>query len=163
MAAKKAATVADRSPAKQLDSFLAKFAPERCKIIKTARRQLRKRMPTAYELVYDNYNALAIGFCSSERTSSCIISLAAGSGGVNLYFYYGATLPDPRGILLGSGNQGRFIRLTGVETFALPGVEALIKAAIKQADPPLPKAGNGALIIKSISAKQRPRQNKARK
>jgi Domain of unknown function (DU1801) len=146
------------SPAKQLAGFIAKFDTRVGKLIRSTRLAVRRRFPTATEIVYDNYNFLALGFSSSERPSDCVISLAANAKGVNLFFYYGATLPDPDGILQGGGNQVRFIRLESAATLAKLEVEALVKAAIKQAKTPMPTGGKGRTIIKSISAKQRPRR-----
>ena len=157
-AASRPSTANTESPTKQLAGFVAKFDPANAKLIRSSRAALRKRLPTATELVYDNYNFLAIGFSTTERTSDCIVSLAAGSNGVSLSFYYGAKLPDPGRILLGSGSQNRFVRLASASTLSEPGVDALIRAAVAQATPPLPKSGGGKLIIKSISAKQRPRR-----
>src|SRR5664279_2324624 len=98
-------------PEKQLASFIAKFDPPMVRLIRSCRSALRKRFPTANELVYDNYNFFVIGFCSTDRASDCIVSLASQAKGVALSFYYGATLPDPDKMLQGSGNQNRFIRL----------------------------------------------------
>ena len=123
---------------------------------------MRKRLPTALELVYDNYNFLAIGYSSTERASDCVMSLACGANGVSLSFYYGATLPDPHKLLLGSGSQNRFIRLPSAATLNLPEVQALIRAALSQARAPMPAGGLGRLIIRSISEKQRPRRKRAR-
>jgi hypothetical protein len=145
------------SPAKQFAAFIAKFDPEIAKLARSARAALRKRLPTAIEQVYDNYNFLAIGFCTSERTSDCIVSLAVSAKGVALSFYHGAALPDPDNILLGSGKQNRFIRLESVKTLAQPAVEKLIRAAVAQARTPLP-VGRGYTMIKLVSAKQRPRR-----
>src|SRR5258705_5280920 len=146
------------TPAKQLAGFIAKFDPSVAKIIRACRSALRKRLPTANEIVYDNYNFFVIGYSSTERPSDCIVSLAAGANGVGLSFYYGSTLPDPDKILLGSGNQNRFVRLPSARKLAEPAVESLIRAAIAQGKTPLPKSGKGRTIIKSISAKQRPRR-----
>ena len=146
------------SPAKQIAAFIGKFDPAMATRIRSARRALRKRLPTAIELVYDNYNFLVFGFCATERASSCIVSLAAAANGVGLSFMHGATLPDPEKILLGSGSQNRFVRLPTAATLTEPAVEALIRAAIKQSKSPLPSAGSGYTVIKSISAKQRPRR-----
>jgi hypothetical protein len=146
------------SPAKQVAGFIAKFDPAVAKLIRSSRTAMRKRLPTALELVYDNYNFLAIGYSASERASDCVVSLAAGANGVSLSFYYGATLPDPDGILLGSGNQNRFVRLQSAATLSTPAVEALIRAALAQARVPMPTSGRGTTIVKSISAKQRPRR-----
>ena len=77
---------------------------------------------------------------------------------ISLSFYYGATLPDPDGILLGSGNQNRFVRLPTAATLGEPAVERLIRAALSQAKTPMPESGRGRTIVKSVSAKQRPRR-----
>jgi hypothetical protein len=151
-------TTSADSPAKQVASFIAKFDPAVAKLTRAARSVLRKRFPTAIELVYDNYNALAIGYSSTERTSDVLFSLAVYARGVNLYFMYGRSLPDPDKLLQGSGNQGAFVRLEDVSVLDKPGVKALIAAAVRQAEPPLASRGRGYTIVKSISAKQRPRR-----
>ena len=148
------------SPARQVAGFIAKFDPAIAKLTRSARSLLRKRFPTANELVYDNYNALAIGYSSSERTSDVLFSLAVYVRGVSLYFMYGRSLPDPDGLLQGSGNQGAFVRLEDVSVLDRPGVKALMRAAVDQAEPPLPSRGRGRTIVKSISAKQRPRRTR---
>ena len=150
------------SASSQVASFIAKFDPANAKLIRACRTVMRKRLPTANELVYDNYNFLAIGYGASERASDCVVSLACGSNGVALSFYYGATLPDPDGILLGSGNQNRFVRLPTASTLTDPTVERLLRAALAQAKTPMPATGRGRTIVKSISAKQRPRRAASR-
>jgi len=142
----------------QIASFIAKFDPANAKLIRACRSAMRKRLPSANELVYDNYNFFVIGYSASERSSDCVVSLAAAANGVGLSFYYGATLPDPDGILLGSGTQNRFVRLPSAATLAEPAVEKLIRAALAQAKTPMPSTGRGRAIVKSISAKQRPRR-----
>jgi hypothetical protein len=147
------------SAERQLQDFIGKFEPKGQALIRAVRRALRKRLPTANELVYDNYNFFVVGYCSTERASDCIVSLAAGASGVGLSFpYCGATLPDPHKLLLGSGRRNRFIRLPSAKTLARPEVEALIAAAVARAKTPLPARGKGTLVIRSISAKQRPRR-----
>lgn len=146
------------STAKRLDEFIAKFEPPMGKLIRQCRAEIRRLLPSATEIVYDNYNFFVIGYCTTERPSSCIVSIAAAANGVGLSFYRGATLPDPEHLLLGSGKQNRFVRVPTVETLRTPGVLALIHAAIAQANPPLPSSGGGHTIIKSVSEKQRPRR-----
>src|SRR5215212_1057443 len=118
------------SPATQVSAFIAKFDPAVAALIRTSRAAMRKRLPTALELVYDNYNFFVIGYSPTERASDCVVSLAAGANGVSLSFYHGATLPDPDGILLGSGSQNRYVRLPSVAALAEPSVQRLIAAAI---------------------------------
>ncbi len=142
----------------QLKSFIAKFEPKHQKLIRMARKALRRRFPGACELVYDNYNFFVIGYSSTERASDSIVSLTAAANGLGVCFIHGASLPDPTKILLGSGRQTRFIRLESATTLARPEVEAMIAAAIARAQTPLPATRKGKLIIKSVSAKQRPRR-----
>jgi hypothetical protein len=144
--------------AKQSAEFIAKFDAKVAKLVRECRAAVRKRLPTAIEIVYDNYNFLVFGFSTTERPTDCIVSLAVNAKGIGLSFYYGATLPDPQKLLQGSGSQNRFVRLPTVATLAEPAVAALIDAAIAQAKHPLPKTGKGHTIIKSISKKQRPRR-----
>ena len=146
------------SPAKQLKAMIDRFDPAIQKVVRAARAKLRKRLPAAVELVYDNYNALAIGFGSSEKRGDWIVSLAVYARGVNLYFIYGVALPDPHRLLQGSGNQGRFIRLESAAMLDRPEIEALLKAAIAEADTPLPSHGRGYTVIKSVSPNQRRRR-----
>ena len=146
------------SPDRQLAGFIAKFDPAIAKRVRAARAVLRKRLPSAIELVYDNYNALAIAFGSTERASDAIVSLAVYPRWVDLYFIYGANLPDPHILLKGSGKQGRHILLEDAAALARPAVAALLRAAIHQAKSPLPTTGHGYTVIKSVSVKQRPRR-----
>jgi hypothetical protein len=148
------------SAEEQLAGFIDKFDPEHQTLIRAVRKALRKRLPTANELVYDNYNFFVIGYCATERPSDCIVSIAAGANGVGLSFYHGATLPDPHKLLMGAGSQNRFIRLDSAKLLSDPQVEELIAAAITQAKTPLAVSGKGKLIIRSISAKQRPRKKR---
>ncbi len=162
----KATVTVDRAASddseKQLKGFIDKFEPKYQALIRATRKALRKRLPVANELAYDNYNFFALGYCSTERPSDCIVSIAAGANGVGLSFYRGSTLPDPHRILLGSGKQNRFIRIESAEMLGRPEVEALIGAAVAQARTPLPASGGGKLIIRSVSAKQKPRRQRLR-
>jgi len=150
-------------PEKQLQSFIEKFEPQFQTVIRTARRKLRKRFPGATELVYDNYNFFVIGFGPSERPSDCIVTIAAAANGVGLCFVRGASLPDPDKVLQGSGKQTRFVRLSSAGVLDQPAVQTLLSVAAERAQTLLPATGRGKLVIRSVSAKQRPRRKKPRK
>jgi hypothetical protein len=147
---------------KQLQGFIEKFEPKHQALIRAMRKALRKRMPSANELVWDNYNFFVVAYSGTERPSDSIVSIAAAANGVGLSFYRGATLPDPQQVLLGSGVQNRFLRFESAKTLLVPDVDALINAAIAQAKTPFPTKGKGKLIIRSISAKQKPRRKPAK-
>jgi hypothetical protein len=145
-------------PERQLAGFIAKFAPETAALIRAARGRMRERLPQALELVYDNYNFFVIGYGPSEKASEAIFSLAAQAKGVSLCFLQGAGLPDPKGLLKGSGNLVRNIRLETAATLDRADVRALLITALERAKAPLNPNGVHRLVIKSVSAKQRPRR-----
>ena len=160
--AQKAAPAKSRDAEAQLKSFIDKFEPKHQALIREVRKAMRKRMPTANEMIWDNYNFFVIGYSPTERPSDSILSIAAAASGVGLSFYRGSTLPDPHKVLLGSGTQNRFIRLESKDTLLRPEVDALIAAATAQCKMPLAAEGKGKLIIRAISAKQKPRRKLAK-
>ena len=153
-----------RADAEQkLRGFIARFEPRHQTLIRSVRKELRRRFPAAHELVYDNYNFFVIGYCPGERPSDCVFSIAAASNGVGLCFMHGASLPDPKKLLTGAGKQTRFLRLESAAVLNKPEVRALLSAAVAGAKAPMPLTGVGQLIIRAISARQRPRRKNPRR
>jgi len=148
----------DDSPATRFAGFIAKYDPSIAKIVRPARSKLWRMLPAAVELVYDNYNALAIAFGPTEGASDAIVSLAVYPRWVLLYFIRGAKLSDPKKLLQGSGNRGRHITLEGADDLDRPDVRALVNAAIREAPVPMRKSGRGYTVIKTVSRRQRPRR-----
>ena len=145
----------------QLDSFIDRYTPEVAIEARRALSFMRARLPTATRLVYDNYNALVVGFGSGPKARDIIFSIALYPRYVTLFFARGVELPDPHGVLEGGGKGVRHVKLRPISRLELREVGALIDAAIAIATPALPSTGEGPLIIKSVSAKQRPRRPSA--
>lgn len=145
------------SAERQLKGFLAAFDPKRQALLVSVRRALRKRFPSADELVYDYPNAFVIAYSPTERGSDAVVSISAGPDGLRLVFTQGASLPDPKKILLGSGKQTRFIWIESPRTLRLPEVTALLETAVARAKIPLPPSGRGKPVIKPKPAKRRPK------
>jgi hypothetical protein len=139
---------ATANPAKQLDSFIAKFSPVTASLARAVLKTMRARLPGAVELVYDKANSLVVGFCPNDRASDVINSIAVYTKWVNMYFFEGDTLPDPEGVLQGSGTMVRFIRLTAASDLDRPAVKALMAEALKRADPPLDPKSKRRILIK---------------
>jgi hypothetical protein len=142
----------------QLASFMAKYTPEIASHAKAIRAEMRKLYPTALELVYDNYNALAIGYGPTERTSEAVFSIALFPRWVSLFFLQGAALPDPDKILRGSGKAAKHVVLPSIATLKTQAVQALMREAVARAKVAFDPCAEHRLIIKSISEKQRPRR-----
>ena len=115
--------------------------------------------PESNELIYDNYNAVAIGWSPSDRVGETFCSIAVGSNKyVHFGFYWGSKIPDPDKILLGKGNQYRYITVKTQKDFPKTYMKKLIKEAyfyslsiMKDKNQVL----KGATIVKSISAKKK--------
>ena len=148
----------DPSPEDQLAGFLAKYTPEIAAEAVAALERLRPHVPGAVEMVYDNYNALVIGFGATERASEAVLSIAVMPRWVDLCFLVGADLPDPHGLLRGSGSVARHIVLKEAADIDSPAVRELIARAVARSPKPFDTATPGRMVVKSISAKQRPRR-----
>jgi hypothetical protein len=146
------------SAEEQLAGFIARYTPEIADQAHEILAKMRTLLPGATELVYDNYNALAIGWGPSERMAEVIFSIALFPRWVSLFFFQGVRLPDPHKRLKGNGRQARHIVLEGAESLDDPVIRALIKTALERAVKPLDPKQPSRLVIKSISAKQRPRR-----
>ena len=147
------------SPARQLASFLAKYTPSMAKEGRAALARMRTLVPGATELVYDNWNGLVVGFGPSARPSEAVVSILMAPDHVTLCFIQdGPSLPDPQGLLKGTGNVVRHMRLASARDLDKPAVRALVKTAVKRSDVPFAKGKRRALIIKAISPRQRPRR-----
>ena len=150
------------SPQSRFAGFLAKYDPAVAAVGKKAIAKLRKLLPGAVELVYDNYNALVVAFGPNERASEALMSIALYPRWVNVFFADGVALADPKGLLQGSGKHVRHIALSDATDLDKPEVRALVTQVVKRSASPLPKKSRGTMVIKSISAKQRPRRPSAK-
>ena len=137
------------TPEAQLQSFYDRFDPKHQQFIRSVRAAVRKRLPTANELVYDYASFFVISYSPTDKGIDGIVSIAARADRVELYFNYGPQLPDPKKLLRGSGKLTRFIRVEAAAQLTHPDVEAFIAAAIEHSGVPLPFEGKGSLITKT--------------
>jgi len=131
-----------------LDKIIAKQPTHMAKLTRTVLAKMRARLPGATELVYDKRRSLVIGFCPDDRASHAINSIATYTKWINLYFFEGDTLPDPEGLLQGSGVAVRYIRITDATDLDRPAIKALMAAARDAADPPLNPGAKRRVIIR---------------
>jgi hypothetical protein len=147
-----------KSPEEELARFISKYTPEIRVLTTKCLEKMRERLPGAVELVYDNYNALVIGFGPTERASQAVFSIALYPRWINLFFLHGVGLPDPERLLQGAGKMVRSITINDAAVLDNPSVRALMKEALKRSEIPIDRKMPRRLVIKSISAKQRPRR-----
>jgi hypothetical protein len=151
-------TTRSDTPARQWAAFLSKYDPAIAARAKAAVARLRKHVPGAVELVYDNYNALVVGFGPSERASEAVLSIALYPRWVTLFFLQGARLDDPARMLKGAGTRVRHVVLSDVAILDDPAVRGLIGQALATAPRPIDAKARRRMVIRAVSAKQRPRR-----
>ncbi len=116
--------------------------------------------PQTNELIYDNYNAVAFGWSPTDRVGHTFCSIAVGRTSYNIHFgfYWGSEIADPNKLLLGEGNQYRYILVKDPKAFPKGYIKKLMKEAYanslaKVKD--LKQIRKGETITKSISATKR--------
>ncbi len=145
-----------RSAEAELRTLIDKFAPANLRLVGTMRRSLKKRLPTAHEVVYEYRDCFVISYSPNERGYEGVLVIRGSADGVKLYFNRGKELPDPAKLLQGSsGAQTRWINVEGASTLARPEVARLIDEAIARNPVPFAPAGRGSIVIRSTSAKRR--------
>ena len=147
------------SPQAQLDGFMAKHLPEVAAEARAALVRMRRLLAGAVELVYEKYKGLVIGFRPSERASDAAVSIVLFPRWITLGLLQdGPKLPDPDGLLKGTGTRVRHIRLASARELDRPAIRMLSKEGRSRVWAPIDAAARRRLAIRSVSAKQRPRR-----
>jgi hypothetical protein len=152
----KTQSTADRKAAEaQLLTLVDKFAPAHLPLLVAVRKALRKRLPTAIEVVYEYRDSFVISYTPNERGYEGVLALRGSAKGVQLYFNRGKELSDPEKLLQGSGKQTRLIAVENKSTLSQPGVARLIDQALTLNPVPFASTGRGAVLIRSTTASKR--------
>jgi len=143
---------------KQVAAFVARFSPEVAAQFRKARATVRAQFPRGFELVFDNYNAFGCGYSTTAKSSGVVVSVVAYPRWVTLFFFNGTRLPDPDGVLQGTGSRIRSLRLDPPSLLNSTSVRRLLKLAIAPHGAALAAAPRLSTQIKSIVARQMPRR-----
>jgi hypothetical protein len=147
-----------RKPPAELRRFLQAYDPSIAQLFFAARAAILGLAPNADELLYDAYNAVAAAYTFSNRLKESFCHIAAYRDYVNLGFNRGATLPDPEGLLAGSGRSIRHVRIATIADLKRPGVRRLLRTAVDEGRGligPLPSTGR-YVVLGNYPSKRRP-------
>lgn len=150
---------------KDLLKFLKPFDDETKDIVLWLREFVWDLYPLSNELIYDNYNAVAFGWSPTDRVGHLFCTMAIGRTSKNIHFgfYWGKELSDSKKILLGQGNQYRYILVKDKKDFPKTYMKTLLKESFSNS---LAKVKDkkqlmeGKTITKSISVKKRELKSK---
>ena len=147
-----------RAGGSELRAFLGAFSPEIAQIAPRLRSLVLEEAPGSNEFIYDASNAVAMSYGLTERPSDAFCHIAVYSGWVNLGFHRGSRLPDPDGLLEGTGRWIRHLRMASLDDLRRPFVGRFLRAAIKAAPQPEGKTGKRSeprSVVRGVYAKKR--------
>jgi hypothetical protein len=151
-----------RAAGSDLRAFLGAFSPEIARISLRLRSLVLEEAPVSNEFIDAADNAVAISYGLTDRPSDAFCQITVHSGWVELGFHRGSQLPDPDGLLEGTGRGIRHLRMASLDDLRRPFVGRFLRAAIKAAARPEGETGKRTKlrsVVRGVYAK-RPRQKK---
>jgi hypothetical protein len=112
-----------------VEEFLAPASPTVRELAMRTRELVRSTMPGTYEGVHPGRNSIIYG--TSEKMADWMCYIAPFKSHINLGFFYGTKLPDPEGLLEGTGKLLRHVKISQVEEIEKPAIKALLVAALE--------------------------------
>jgi hypothetical protein len=139
------------TPNAQFSAFLSRLPAGIVALVKQSLTKLRRAIPHSFEIVYDYPHSLVVSLSPSEKGYEAIVAMATFPDRVQLYL--DKSLPDPTGLLKGSGTKVRSLTLEAASDLDHADIKALIKAAIKHSGVTSPPTRPARIVIKSKSKK----------
>jgi hypothetical protein len=111
-----------------VDRLLAEHSPELQAIERALRATIRREFPDVVEQV--DFGNKLIAFGRTMKIRGLLFAIIAHRSWVNLQLADGADLPDPAGIIEGTGKRIRHIKVRSVEAASSAPVVAAIRAQL---------------------------------
>jgi hypothetical protein len=136
---------------RHLQALIDRRSPEVAATTRKALAVMRRRYPGAVQPVFENRNRLAVGFGTGEKGSQVVFSIVAYPRWVTLFFFQGPELDDPDGLLVGSGNQVRSVRLDAEATQLNDRRVKTLMAQAARIEGASMKKGDGRVVIRTVT------------
>jgi hypothetical protein len=141
----------------RLDELLSEYTDEIHALMYEVMGMVDARLPGATRMVYSNWNATVVAYSPDGKSRHAVCSVAAYPRWVNLFFAVGPDLPDPHGLLKGTGSTIRSVRIAASPDLDEQ-VRALLDAAIDMWPWEYDAAQPTPTVVVSVSDKRRPRR-----
>lgn len=112
----------------QIDRLLASHAAEVAAVARALRATIEGELPDVKESV--DFGNRLIAFGRSMRMRDLLFAVIPHTGHVNLQLADGVALPDPTGIVEGTGKRIRHVKVRSVEVASSPALRELVRAQI---------------------------------
>jgi hypothetical protein len=150
-------TTRQPSPSAQLAALLSRFPADIIALASRCLPRLRRAFPGSTLLVYEYSSSVVVAFGMSERGSEAIVALSVYPDSVRLYV--DRSLPDPNGLLSGSGGKVRFVTVKAASELDRGDIHKLMKAAIKNSGVKFTRGRLTRMVFKSASKKRAPKKS----
>ncbi len=114
----------------ELDVFLSQFSREAREETLALREAVLDVFPNATEQIDPKSSIIAYGF-TAKGYKGLVCAIQPHMKHVNLIFAKGTQLPDPTGLLIGTGKQARHVRITSEAETQNPALRLLIREAVE--------------------------------
>ena len=114
----------------ELEPFLAPYHPEVRALALKLRALIREVMPDAIEQLDPPAHLIGYGLDRTYKGLICGITLHKAH--INLMFARGMELPDPEGLLVGTGKRARHVTIRQEAELDSPAIHTLLRAALHQ-------------------------------
>jgi hypothetical protein len=119
---------ADATLEADVDRLLSEHPPEQQAIERALRATIRRELPAAVEQV--DFGNKLIAFGRSMKMRGLLFAIIAHTSWVNLQLADGADLPDPGGLIEGTGKRIRHVKIRSVADVSSEPVLAIIRAQL---------------------------------
>lgn len=109
-----------------VEEFFSSYSPDIQDIAMRARRLVLSVFPDAVEQAHTGYNMVIYG--ASPKTTDMVFYISAHEGHANIGLF-GAGLPDPNGLMKGTGKHMRHVKLRKPEDVDNPHLRSLLETA----------------------------------
>ncbi len=121
------------------DDILAGSSPRVHDLAVRTRALIEDVMPDVVEVPWPRQKIIGYGV-GPRKMSEHFCYIALHQNHVNLGFNYGAELPDPEGLLQGSGKQFRHVKINEPEDLSSPALRRLLEVASTHRMPERPSS-----------------------
>lgn len=117
---------------KEFDDFLSSYPSNAQAIARKVRALIFDVAPDVSEHIYPVMKVIRYGL-EGNKMAGLVFFLMPLKERVNVGFNHGASLPDPKGLLEGTGKNLRHVKLKDVEAVNNPALRTLLKAELSEA------------------------------
>ena len=118
-------------PNPQLKTFITPYNDRIQKLTIELREFITDLVPEANELIWDNYNAVAIAYSKSEQLKDAFCHIALYSKHINFGFNRGTELTKTNVQLNGKGKRIRHLSVNDFESFPKAAIKKMILEAVQ--------------------------------